>query len=235
MDDAELDWSSSWGTGNSNFCLIFHVSTWTKQGQISHPCLDSQNLAFQAQQSYQPAIQCCVNSDKRFVFPDSLVLTLRTVNLDLALSCTEILKIGYPAMWSVSTVQGWQRHNDFCSVVFALDSKAHFHPKSQSSELLNYKKNIQFLKLYYIGQQLPLVSTSAPFLPLLLLFVHSSISLSSQHPFPEQLTCWRATSDVAASLNCVPYLTTGFLSSPWRHTAVSSSPCPLSYARFPHK
>ena len=118
--------------------------------------------------------------------------------------------------------------------MFAPDSKAHFLCNSQSGELLNYKKNTQFLKLYYASQQLPLVSTTAPFLPSLLLFVHSSVCLSGHHSFPEQLPCWHPTPDVAALLARIPPISTVFLSSPWRYAAISGSPCLLSYARFPH-
>lgn len=70
VDDTEVDWSYSWRTGSSTFCLIFHISTWTKQEQISqlHPCLDSQKLALPGQQSHQPVIQGCANSEKKVCF-----------------------------------------------------------------------------------------------------------------------------------------------------------------------
>lgn len=130
---------------------------------------------------------------------------------------------------------GLLQARQLCSMIFAPGSKAHFHRNSQSGELLNYEKNIQLLKLYCTSQQLPLVSTTAPFLPSLLLFVCSSISFHGQHPFPEQPPCWHPTPEVAAPLTCVPPITTGFLSSPRRHTAIPGSPRPLSCARFPNK
>lgn len=130
-------------------------------------------------------------------------------------------------MRSASTAQGCYRQDTICSIIFALDSKARVHPNSQGGELLNYKKNIQFLKLYYTSQQLPLVSTAVPLLTLLILSVHPSVSLRGHDPFPEHSPL-ASPPDAAALLTHIPPAALDIPSSPHGNTASSGSPHLLS-------
>lgn len=137
-------------------------------------------------------------------------------------------------MWSASTAQGCYRQDTICSIIFALDSKARVHPNSQGGELLNYKKNIQFLKLYYTSQQLPLVSTAVPLLTLLLPSVRPSVSLRGHDPFPEHSPL-ASPPDAAALLTHIPPAALAFsFLPPWGHGQFRFSTPPFC-ARFPPK
>lgn len=135
-------------------------------------------------------------------------------------------------MWSASTAQGRYRPDTICSTIFALDSKAWVHPNSQGGELLNYKKSIQFLKLDYTSQQLPLVSTAAPFLPLLLLSGCSSVPLRGH---PEHSPLASPTGGCCSPCPHCPSSTGFFLPPPVGTHSHFGFSTPPFYARYPPK
>lgn len=132
-------------------------------------------------------------------------------------------------MRNISTAHSCYRHN--CSTSLHFTIRLHFNITVRVMNFSTTKGTSNFKNCIIRVNNFPW----SPQLPSLLLFVRSCVSPSDHCPFPKQLSCWCPTPDVAALLAHVPPTSTGLLSSPWRHTAVSGSTCLLSYTRFPHK